>query len=149
MLFNKNLLACVSTVFMASTLVSAAAFPAVVRDSTSHLELMDFIMNTNATLTFTGAKPGSLAARAGGNVNVVYCTSRSGDVCGGSCTVYTGPATCISSPGTRCMKADFDVSFCDHGGCSGSCNQYNSCGTKLGNGFCDTPGTQSITVPFI
>ncbi|RPD58872.1 hypothetical protein L227DRAFT_612620 [Lentinus tigrinus ALCF2SS1-6] len=32
-------------------------------------------------------------------------------------------------------------------GCGGSCNQLSTCGTRLDNGFCYTPGTASINVP--
>lgn len=118
------------------------------RNNSYESDLLTWLSTTDANITYSGAKPGSLAARAGGNVNVVYCSSRSGEVCGGSCTVYNGPATCISGD-TVCLRASADVSFCDHAGCSGSCNQFSSCGTILNGGFCDAPGTKSITVPFV
>lgn len=77
---------------------------------------------------------------------VTYCSSRTQNVCGGACTVYNGGATCLAAPGTKCLAATNNVGFCDRGGCGGSCNQLSSCGTRLDNGFCFTPGTASIIV---
>ncbi|KZV68733.1 hypothetical protein PENSPDRAFT_753888 [Peniophora sp. CONT] len=149
MLFTKNLSSFASVMVMASTLLlSASAIPTGQNDVPFESEFLTWLSTTNANVTYVGPKPGSLAARAGGTVNVVYCTERHGNVCGGSCTVYNGPNTCLSG-GISCLKASSDVSFCDHGNCHGSCNELSTCGTKLDNGFCDTPGTKSITVPFI
>lgn len=80
---------------------------------------------------------------------VVYCSSRSNNVCGGACTVYNGGATCLDAPDTKCLMASANVAFCDRSGCGGDCNQLSSCGTRLDNNFCYTPGTKSIIVPFV
>ena len=117
----------------------------------SDAEFKKWLDTTDAALTFVG-KPINTSApapRAAQDVMVTYCTSRTQNVCGGQCTVYNGPATCISAPGTACLASSANVGFCDRGGCGGSCNQFASCGTHLDNGFCATPGTASITVPFI
>ncbi len=78
---------------------------------------------------------------------ITYCSSRTQNVCGGACTVYNGGATCLYAGGTVCIAATANVGFCDRQNCGGSCNQLASCGTRLDNGFCYTPGTQSIIVP--
>ncbi|KAG6907210.1 hypothetical protein DXG01_009899 [Tephrocybe rancida] len=90
-----------------------------------------------------GVTLGTLAAL---DTFVMYCSTRSGSICTTPCTVYNGPATCISAPNTNCLFATNDVAFCDGTNCNGSCNDYNSCGTRLDQGFCYTPGTRSIAV---
>jgi hypothetical protein len=65
------------------------------------------------------------------------------------CTTGHGPNTCLNAPDTKCLMASSSVSFCDGGGCGGSCNQFASCGVPIDNGFCQTPGTSSILVPFL
>ena len=120
-------------------------------------DFKDWLANTDADITYVGepidntrrsADPDtSLTKRA--NVMVTYYTKRTQNVCGGTCTVYNGGPTCLSAPGTSCLSATANVGFCDHGGCSGSCNEFASCGTRLNNNFCFTPGTKSIIVPFV
>ncbi|KAJ7787220.1 hypothetical protein B0H14DRAFT_3095449 [Mycena olivaceomarginata] len=79
---------------------------------------------------------------------VTYCATRTANLCSGPCTVYTGGATCLDAPGTACLSATSNVAFCDKSGCKGTpCNVLSSCGTKLDDGFCFTPGTKSISVP--
>ncbi|KAL1680193.1 hypothetical protein EV122DRAFT_262522 [Schizophyllum commune] len=90
--------------------------------------------------------PEGLTTRAAQSTMVTFCSSRIGNICGGACNVYNGGPTCIAAPDTVCLSATHDVGFCDRAGCTNSCNSYNSCGTRLDNGFCYTPGTRSILV---
>ncbi|KAM5536115.1 hypothetical protein V8D89_010214 [Ganoderma adspersum] len=112
----------------------------------SHEQMMHWIANTNAELTFVGVPFNPLAPRSAQDTMVTYCSSRIDNVCGGHCTVYNGGATCLNAPNTQCLSATNDVGFCDRSGCGGSCNQLSTCGTRLDNGFCFTPGTASILV---
>ena len=112
----------------------------------SDSELLTWLSTTDAELTFVGAPINPLAPRSAQNTMVTYCNKRSNNVCGGSCTVYNGGAACLDAPGTSCLAAPHNFAFCDRGGCGGSCNQLSSCGTRLDNGFCYTPGTRSILV---
>ncbi|KAI0628231.1 hypothetical protein C8Q77DRAFT_1150458 [Trametes polyzona] len=45
-----------------------------------------------------------------------------------------------------CISASRDIGFCDQTSCNGNCNALSQCGTQMGNGFCFTPGTESILV---
>ena len=108
---------------------------------------MHWLATTDAELTFVGKPINGSVPRAAQDVTVTYCTKRTQNVCGGQCTVYNGPATCLNTPGVACLSASANVGFCDKGGCSGSCNQLASCGTRIDDGFCATPGTKSIIVP--
>ncbi|KAI0367393.1 hypothetical protein BV20DRAFT_970578 [Pilatotrama ljubarskyi] len=107
-----------------------------------------WLATTDAELTYIGsqrtAPDNPLASQ---QTTVTYCSFVSGQVCGGTCTVYRGGATCIDAPATQCLSATADVSFCNRAGCSGTCNQLDGCATRLNGGFCYTPGTQSIAVP--
>ena len=108
-----------------------------------------WLATTDADVTFHGKPLGDLSdisKRNALNTMVMYCNKRIDNVCGGSCSVYNGGATCIDAPGTACLSATSDVGFCDRSGCGGSCNQFSSCGTRLENNFCATPGTASILV---
>ncbi|KAF9552084.1 hypothetical protein CPC08DRAFT_647383 [Agrocybe pediades] len=116
----------------------------------SEAELMHFITTTDAELTFIG-EPINFAAngaqrRNALNTMVVYCNKRIDNVCGGACTVYNGGPTCLNAPNTQCLSATSNVGFCDRGSCGGSCNQFSTCGVRLDNNFCSTPGTASILV---
>ena len=119
-------------------------------------EFMHWLVTTDADITYIGepidvnsfSTRSSLTRRAAESVKVTYCSHRVDKVCGGPCTVYNGGATCLNAPKTSCLAATANVGFCDHKGCSGSCNQLSTCGTRLDNGFCFTPGTKSIIVPF-
>lgn len=108
---------------------------------------MHWLATTDAVLTFTGEPINPLAARAAQNTIVTFCSDRSQSVCGGPCTVYNGGAACLSAPGTNCLSATNNVAFCSGNACNGPCNQLSSCGTRLDNGFCFTPNTNSIIVP--
>ncbi|EJD40296.1 hypothetical protein AURDEDRAFT_139067 [Auricularia subglabra TFB-10046 SS5] len=137
--------------FAANLVAQVSATPTPVKDddTMSESQLLTWLSTTDAELTYIGAPVGSPHALVGGNVMVVYCNKRTQGVCGGACTVYNGGATCLNAPGTTCLRATASVGFCDKSGCSGSCNQFSSCGTRLNDGFCFTPGTKSIIVPFV
>ena len=108
-----------------------------------------WLATTDADVTFHGKPIGDLAdfsKRNALDTMVTYCTKKIDDLCGGSCSVYNGGATCIAASGTNCLSATNNVGFCDRGNCGGSCNQFSSCGTRLENNFCYTPGTASILV---
>ena len=112
-------------------------------------QFKDWLDNTDADITFIGKPLGDLSDLSKRNAletTVTYCTHRTDQLCGGTCVVYNGGATCIDAPGTQCLAATNNVGFCDRGGCGGSCNQFSSCGTRLDNNFCYTPGTASILV---
>ena len=109
-------------------------------------EMMYWIANTDAELTFVGDGINPLSSRSAQTTTVTYCNTRVDNLCGGACTVYTGGATCLHAPDTKCLAATKDVGFCDKSGCSGSCNQLSKCGTHLSDGYCYTPGTKSIAV---
>ena len=112
----------------------------------SHEQMMHWLATTDAKLTFVGAPINPLASRSEQITTVTYCSTRSGNVCGGACTVYTGGSTCLNAPDTNCLAATNNVAFCDRAGCGHSCHDLATCGTPLDNGFCYTPGTQSIAV---
>ncbi|TFK22717.1 hypothetical protein FA15DRAFT_595551, partial [Coprinopsis marcescibilis] len=101
-----------------------------------------WIATTDANVTIIGDPINALDTR------VVYCNRRTQNVCGGDCTVYNGNAKCLWAHTTQCIWASTNVGFCDRDNCGGSCNQFNSCGSRLDGNFCYTPGTASILVPF-
>lgn len=83
-------------------------------------------------------------------VTVTFCSTSSDTpaaVCAAPCTTITTGAACINAPGTTCLFATGQVSFCDEIYCSGACHVFDTCGTALQNGFCATPGTASIGIP--
>ncbi|KAF6754965.1 hypothetical protein DFP72DRAFT_898155 [Ephemerocybe angulata] len=148
MLFNLSTLTLLAVAAFATlSRASPAPFPAGI---VTHDEIENWIATTDAKLTYISDAPASnpLTKRAAQNTRVVYCSNRTNNVCGGACTVYDGNARCLDAPDTNCISATTNVGFCDRGGCGGSCNQLSSCGTRLDNGFCYTPGTRSINVPF-
>ncbi|KAM5536117.1 hypothetical protein V8D89_010216, partial [Ganoderma adspersum] len=116
----------------------------------SHEEMMYWIANTDAELTFIGKPIDPLAPRSATalTTTVTYCSIRVGGVCGGPCMVYTGGGTCLNAPNTNCLGATNNVAFCDRGNCTGDCSQLSTCATGMDNGFCFTPGTESILVFF-
>lgn len=109
-------------------------------------EMKNWLATTDANLTFIGEPIENLGISPF-VTTVTYCSTRAGSLCSGPCTVFTGSNVCLNAPDTNCLSATGNVAFCDHAGCSGSCNNFNSCGTRLDNGFCATPGTKSISVP--
>ena len=112
----------------------------------SHEQMLHWLATTDAELTFVGEPINPLSPRSAQITTVTYCSTRIENVCGGACTVYTGGATCLNAPDTNCLAATNNVGFCDRGGCTHSCHDLATCGTRLDNGFCYTPGTQSIAV---
>lgn len=108
--------------------------------------MKNWLATTDANLTFIGEPIENLGISPF-VTTVTYCSTRAGSLCSGPCTVFTGSNVCLNAPDTNCLSATGNVAFCDHAGCSGSCNNFNSCGTRLDNGFCATPGTKSISVP--
>lgn len=109
-------------------------------------EFKEWLATTDANITFIGAPISGIGPRSAQDTIVTYCNKRVNNVCGGSCTVYNGGPRCLDAPGTQCLSATRNVGFCDRGGCGGSCNQFSTCGTRLDNNFCYTPGTRSILV---
>ena len=111
-------------------------------------EFKHWLETTDANITYVGSSRDRIFSKSKrqGSISVTYCDTRIDDICGGSCQVYDGGPTCINAPGTACISATGNVGFCDRSGCGHSCNQFSSCGTKLSNNFCSTPGTQSILV---
>ncbi|THH33243.1 hypothetical protein EUX98_g968 [Antrodiella citrinella] len=110
----------------------------------THAELLNWLATTDAQVTFVGKFAAELTPL---DITVTYCNRRTNNLCGGDCTVYVGGQKCLNAPDTQCLGANHDVSFCDRAGCGHSCNALSSCGTRLDNGFCFTPGTASINVP--
>ncbi|KAI0644275.1 hypothetical protein C8Q79DRAFT_975149 [Trametes meyenii] len=145
-----------STLFAAVALAATVvASPAPVANSDnaaafliSDAELEHWLATTDAELTFIGGRPDltPLAKRSAQSTTITYCNKRVGSICGGTCTVYTGGATCLSAPNTACLASTRDIGFCDQAGCNGDCEAFSQCGTQMGNGFCATPGTVSILV---
>ncbi|KAI0355824.1 hypothetical protein OH77DRAFT_1424080 [Trametes cingulata] len=152
MQFSASFVALVKCLFAVAAATTVAAVPASGNSGeslastfvVSQAEMAHWLATTDAVLTFVGEAPNPLAAQ---QTTVTYCSFRSGNVCGGECTVYRGGATCLDAPATECLSATADVSFCDRAGCSDLCNQLDSCATRLNDGFCFTPGTESIAVP--
>lgn len=112
----------------------------------SNDEMTYWLATTDAKLTFIGESINPLSSRSAQTTTVTYCSARIDDVCGGACTVYTGGATCLNARNTNCLAATNNVGFCDQSGCVGSCNELSTCGTKLSDNYCYTPGTNSIAV---
>ncbi|KAI0351916.1 hypothetical protein OH77DRAFT_843318 [Trametes cingulata] len=136
--------------FAASVVAGPAARSAAEKTISASIiteaEMAHFIANTDAKLTFIGEPPNPLAKRSAQSTSVMYCTKRIGPICGGTCTVYSGGATCLDATGTTCISATHDVGFCDETECNGNCNALSQCGTTMPNGFCFTPNTASILV---
>ncbi|TRM62727.1 hypothetical protein BD626DRAFT_498244 [Schizophyllum amplum] len=141
-----------SFIALSALLALTIAGPVPEAHVVTEAEFTHWLKTTDAKLTFIGKPipginaPEDLVSRAALDTMVSYCDTRTGSVCGGSCTVYNGGPTCLATPGTECMYASNNVGFCDREGCGNSCNEFNSCGTRLDAGYCYTPGTASINV---
>ncbi|KAJ7824104.1 hypothetical protein B0H14DRAFT_3088809 [Mycena olivaceomarginata] len=109
-------------------------------------QVKNWISTTDANLTFIGEPIENLGASPF-VAAVIYCSTATGSLCSGPCTVYSGGATCLNAPNTNCLSATSNVAFCGGVQCQGICNQFNQCGTRMDDNFCFTPGTQSISVP--
>ena len=112
-----------------------------------------WLSTTDSEVTFHGKPFGDISDLhkcKALNTIVTFCSNRIDDLCGGPCNIYNGGATCIASeaPDTDCLSTTNNVGYCDRGNCGGSCNQFSqaSCGTRLENNFCYTPGKASILV---
>ncbi|KAI5892304.1 uncharacterized protein SCHCODRAFT_02503248 [Schizophyllum commune H4-8] len=118
----------------------------------SEAELMHWLKTTDAELTFVGEPipginaPEGLAARAAETTKVIYCSTRSLNVCGGRCTVYNGGPACLNAPNTNCLSATHNVAFCGAKGCNYPCTEYAHCESPMDDGFCFTPYTNAILV---
>ncbi|KAF9554392.1 hypothetical protein CPC08DRAFT_766741 [Agrocybe pediades] len=140
------------TAFFAIVAAATAATAAadVATKIVSKEEIMKFITTTNAELTFTGKPINFKAAKPDAALDstvVVYCSSIvENSECGGRCSVYNGDSTCLSTPDTQCVYASANVALCNGGRCSGSCIDTASCRTFTNNGFCYSPGTESIQI---
>ncbi|RPD58869.1 hypothetical protein L226DRAFT_616610 [Lentinus tigrinus ALCF2SS1-7] len=146
MQFTRKFTALVFVV-TAATISQVMASPTTLASLVTVDEFYDWLNTTDAKITFIGKPIDPNAPPSPDNVIVTYCSDRTQNVCGGPCTVYNGGAACLYAPDTNCLSATANVGFCDHTDCGGSCNQLASCGTRLDNGFCYTPGTNSIIVP--
>ncbi|KDQ26951.1 hypothetical protein PLEOSDRAFT_159130 [Pleurotus ostreatus PC15] len=132
--------------------VMAIASPTSSRDVGANIvsdaELDNWLRTTDADLTFVGGVKSPLAQRNTLITRVVYCTQRSGALCGGRCSVYEGNSICLNAPGTNCLMATTNVAFCNASGCGGTCRLFSHCEALIDANFCFTPGTVSINVPF-
>ncbi|KAJ7303023.1 hypothetical protein DFH08DRAFT_977400 [Mycena albidolilacea] len=134
------------TLEVAGTPVDAANSDATPFSVLTVAEMKHWLATTDANLTFIGDV--SALGVSPFVTTVTYCSTRTANLCSGPCTVYTGGATCLNAPNTNCLSATSNVAFCDQTNCKGTpCNVFDSCGTRLDNGFCYTPGTKSISVP--
>ncbi|KAF8905896.1 hypothetical protein CPB85DRAFT_903258 [Mucidula mucida] len=105
-----------------------------------------WLATTDAELTFIGDTAKSHNPLAAHDTRATYCSKRTVNVCGESCTVYQGGVACLNAPNTNCLAATNNVGFCDRSGCGDSC-QLSTCAFRLDDVFCYTPGTRSINVP--
>ena len=112
--------------------------------------MAEWLANHEGEITYVGLKNHTdIVKRAAQATTVTYCQRRSGNLCSGPCTVSTGNGVCINAPGTQCLAATTDVAFCDYDNCRSSdgCHNLSQCGTRLNDGYCYTPGTNSISIP--
>jgi len=68
-------------------------------------ELRHWLAMTDAKITFIGEPINPLSPRATLTTTVTYCSTRIFNVCGGTCTIYTGVAKCLDAPATQCLSA--------------------------------------------
>ncbi|KAJ3987828.1 hypothetical protein F5890DRAFT_656503 [Lentinula detonsa] len=125
--------------------INAAAVELRDGEIVTQKKILEWISTTDANLTFIGDP---ITKRNTEIPTVVYCSVRTGGVCGGTCTVYRGGPACLRAPGTNCISATQNVGICGSPGCGGRCTQLFPCQAPLGDGFCYTPRTESINVGF-
>ncbi|TFK84436.1 hypothetical protein K466DRAFT_602012, partial [Polyporus arcularius HHB13444] len=82
---------------VAATVSQVAASPAPVASVISTDEFLKWLDTTDAEITYIGKPINGSVPRAAQNVMVTYCSSRTQNVCGGTCTVYNGPAACLAA----------------------------------------------------
>ncbi|TEB27764.1 hypothetical protein FA13DRAFT_1765274 [Coprinellus micaceus] len=114
-------------------------------------QLDHWLATTDAELTFVdGADkiPSTLKDQAILATRVVYCSQRFGRTCGGKCTVYNGNAACLPAADTACLQATTNLAFCSRPDCANPCTELSACIEWLNDGFCYTPETRSIIVPW-
>ncbi len=75
-----------------------------------------WLATTDAELTFIGDTAKSHNPLAVHDTRATYCSKRTVNVCGESCTVYQGGAACSNAPNTNCLAATNNVGFCDRSG---------------------------------
>ncbi|KAI0655658.1 hypothetical protein C8Q70DRAFT_407885 [Cubamyces menziesii] len=113
----------------------------------SRAELLQWLSTIDPSLvTYTGNPINPDPSEPAADTTVVYCANKSGSNCQPPCTVHNGGPGCIYAPGTNCLSATSDVSFCSTSDCTKFCNTYDDCGDRLDDGYCYTPGTNSIFV---
>ncbi|KAF7328421.1 hypothetical protein MVEN_02558000 [Mycena venus] len=132
-----------------STFVFAAltaAAPSIPEGVISIAAMKEWLSTTDVELTYSGLPIEALGVNPL-VTTITFCSTRTANLCSGPCNVFTGAGVCHATPGTNCLAATTDVSFCDGANCGGSCHTLSACGTRLDNGFCFTPGTNSISLP--
>ncbi|KAF6754990.1 hypothetical protein DFP72DRAFT_1169948 [Ephemerocybe angulata] len=136
-----------------ATVVTASPTPAT-EGLTNDAQIDHWLANTDAKITYIGDEDASvnplkgIEKRGALNTRVVYCSQRFGNTCGGNCSVYNGNSVCLAAPDTVCLQASTQVAFCSQPNCLAPCTQLSNCIQRLDNGFCYTPDTKSIIVPF-
>ncbi|KAJ6567342.1 hypothetical protein DFH09DRAFT_457567, partial [Mycena vulgaris] len=86
----------------------------------------------------------SLASRS---TDITYCTDLTSSGCAlNSCKSYSGPPTCLNTPGTSCLIASSNIMYCTGANCAGTCQPFIPCKFPIARGFCFTPLTASILV---
>ncbi|TFK71107.1 hypothetical protein BDN72DRAFT_895953 [Pluteus cervinus] len=120
-------------------------------------QILTWITTTDANLTFIDDPPFAIKPfpkRQEEEVAlavVILCTEQVNDGCSGDCTIHTAgggfSGGCASVPGTNCILATTDLQFCTGTACTGTCNSLADCGDILSDGFCATPGTNTISFP--
>ncbi|KAL1762697.1 hypothetical protein FB107DRAFT_285149 [Schizophyllum commune] len=148
----------VSILAMAFLVTKGASLHEVLEISNDDLHYLHWLRTTDAEFIYIGqpvheiADLGDILTRATHTTGfVTYCNVRTTDnECGGTCTVYAGGPACVSAPHTTCyyVSSNFRnaVSACGGPGCTGGCSGYAQCATRLIDGFCYAPETQSILV---
>lgn len=109
------------------------------------IEVLDrWIDETDATLNFAGAERGNPMNPF--DLRIIWCSERRENVCGGTCTVFTGAGDqCLRTmQSTACLAATRNVRFCADERCESPCNIYTECGVRMDSGFCVAPFTRSI-----
>ncbi|KAI0709652.1 hypothetical protein C8T65DRAFT_195046 [Cerioporus squamosus] len=74
-----------------------AASPTPVGSLVTTDEFLKWLDTTDAEITYIGKPINGSVPRAVRDVMVTYCNKRTQNVCGGTCTVYNGPATRLAA----------------------------------------------------
>ena len=62
--------------------------------------MLTWLTTADTKLTFVGSPPKYRSREADTSIMVTYCSSRTQNICGGSCTVYNGGPKCLEAPGS-------------------------------------------------